>query len=92
VAHRELMPETIHDTTHDTTQYANNRCELSREPTRVRERVMRRSDVSEFKGVEQAPRFLGAHAAVCNLFNAGRHLVAAFKNSYDRCFPFDNND
>jgi putative transposase len=32
VAHRELIPETIHDTS----QYANNRCELSHEPTRVR--------------------------------------------------------
>ena len=38
VAHRELMPETIHDTT----QYANNRAELSHQPTRVRERGMRR--------------------------------------------------
>jgi putative transposase len=32
VAHRELIPETIHDTS----QNANNRCELSHEPTRVR--------------------------------------------------------
>ena len=32
VAHRELIPEAIHDTS----QYANNRCELSHEPTRVR--------------------------------------------------------
>ena len=38
VAHRELIPETIHDTS----QYANNRCELSHEPTRVRERGMRK--------------------------------------------------
>jgi putative transposase len=35
VAHRELIPETIHDTS----QYANNRAELSHEPTRVRERA-----------------------------------------------------
>jgi len=34
VAHRALMPETIHDTT----QYANNRAELSHQPTRDRER------------------------------------------------------
>ncbi len=54
VAHRELIPETIHDTT----QYANNRCELSHEPTRVRERDMRK-----FKSMHQAQRFLGAHAA-----------------------------
>lgn len=32
VAHRDLMPETIHDNA----QYANNRAELSHQPTRVR--------------------------------------------------------
>ena len=68
VAHRELIPDTIHDTS----QYANNRAELSHQPTRVRERGMRR-----FKSVEQAQRFLSAHAAVYNLFNLGRHLVCA---------------
>jgi putative transposase len=30
-----------------------------------------------FKSVVQAPRFVGVHAAVSNLFNLGRHLVAA---------------
>jgi len=68
VAHRELMPEAIHDTT----QYANNRAELSHQPTRVRERGMRC-----FKSTRQAQRFLGVHAAVYNLFNLGRHLVSA---------------
>ena len=34
VTHRELIPDTIHDTS----QYANNRAELSHQPTRVRER------------------------------------------------------
>ena len=34
VAHRELVPEVIHATR----QYANNRAELSHQPTRVRER------------------------------------------------------
>ena len=32
VARRELMPATIHDTDH----YANNRAELSHQPTRAR--------------------------------------------------------
>jgi putative transposase len=73
VAHRELIPEAIHDTS----QYANNRAEQSHESTRVRERVMRWSDISGFKSVRQAQRFLGAHAAVSNLFNLGRHLVRA---------------
>jgi putative transposase len=68
VAHRELMP----DVTHDNSQYANNRAEQSHEPTRVRERVMRK-----FKSTGQAQRFLGVHAAVSNLFNLGRHLVRA---------------
>ena len=68
VAHRELIPETIHDRS----QYANNRAELSHQPTRARERVMRR-----FKSMQQAQRFLTVHAAVYNLFNLGRHLVSA---------------
>ena len=68
VAYRELIPETIHDTS----QYANNRAELSHQQTRDRERGMRR-----FKSSRQAQRFLGVHAAVYNLFNLGRHLVAA---------------
>jgi len=68
VAHRELIPVSLHDTS----QYANNRAELSHQPTRVRERGMRR-----FKSTLHAQRFLSAHAAVYNLFNLGRHLVSA---------------
>lgn len=68
VAHRELMPDAIHDTS----QYANNRAELSHQPTRVRERGMR-----QFKSTHQAQRFLSTHAAICNLFNLGRHLMSA---------------
>ena len=68
VAHRELIPETIHSTQ----QYENNRAERSHEATRVRERGMRR-----FKSMKQAQRFVATHAAVSNLFNLGRHLVSA---------------
>jgi len=68
VAHRELIPDTIHSNK----QYENNRAEQSHESTRVRERGMRK-----FRSVRQAQRFLGAHAAVSNLFNLGRHLVKA---------------
>ena len=68
VAHRELIPEVIHSTK----QYDNNRAEQSHESTRVRERGMRR-----FKSTKQAQQFLGAHAAVSNLFNPGRHLIGA---------------
>jgi putative transposase len=68
VAHRELIPDAIHDTS----QYANNRVEQSHELTRVRERGMR-----TFKTMNQAQRFVTVHAAVYNLFNLGRHLVSA---------------
>ena len=79
VAHRELIPEVIHSTE----QYENNRAEQSHEVTRVRERGMRK-----FKSVRQAQRFLGAHAAVSNLFNLGRHLVRAehYRNLRIRAF------
>ncbi len=73
VAHRELMPDVIHSTD----QYENNRAEQSHEATRVRERGMRGAASRRFKSVGQAQRFLGAHAAVSNLFNLGRHLVRA---------------
>ena len=68
VAHREIIPDSIHVTD----QYANNRAEQSHEATRFRERGMRR-----FKSMAQAQRFVTAHAAVSNLFNLGRHLVSA---------------
>ena len=79
VAHRELIPDTIHDTS----QYANNRAELSHQPTRVRERVMRR-----FKSMQQAQRFLTVHAAVYNLLNLGRHLVSAKNYRFFRLRAF----
>ncbi|MFT4520170.1 MAG: putative transposase, partial [Halioglobus sp.] len=68
VAHRELIPESVHSTK----QYENNRAEQSHEATSVRGRGMRK-----FKSVGHAQKFLGAHAAVSNLFNLGRHLLRA---------------
>jgi putative transposase len=68
VAHRELLPGAIHVTD----QYANNRAEQSHESTRVGERGMRK-----FKSLGHAQQFLGAHAAVSNLFNLVRNLVKA---------------
>jgi putative transposase len=67
VAHRSLTPESKHNTE----QYANNRAELSHQPTRVCERGMRR-----FKSIKQAQRFLESHAAVYNLFNLHRHSLS----------------
>lgn len=67
-AHREVMPSV----THSTEQYENNRAEVSHEPTRQRERQMRR-----FKSAGQAQRFLTVYGVVGNLFRLGRHLTRA---------------
>ena len=60
----------ICDVAHTTERYANNRMEASHQPTRQRERQMRR-----FKSVRQAQRFLSLHGVVHNLFRLGRHLI-----------------
>ncbi len=65
-AHRTVMPSVIHDTT----RYANNRAEVSHQPTRQRERQMRR-----FKSAGQAQRLLSVHGVIQNLFRTGRHLL-----------------
>ena len=67
-AHREVMPSV----THSTKQYENNRAEVSHEPTRQRERQMRR-----FKSAGQAQRFLTVHGEIGNLFRLGRHVIRA---------------
>ncbi len=65
-AHRLVMPSV----THSTEQYENNRAEVSHQPTRQRERQMRR-----FKSARHAQRFLSVHGLVLNLFRVGRHLL-----------------
>jgi putative transposase len=79
VAHREVIPEVEHNME----QYANNRAERSHQPTRVRERGMRR-----FKSTRQAQNFLGVHSVVYTLFNLGRHLVNAshYRNLRESAF------
>ena len=63
---RTLLPSA----SHDTRRYANNRAEVSHQPTRQRERQMRR-----FKSPGQAQRFLSVHGVIQNLFRVGRHLL-----------------
>ncbi len=65
-AHRTIMPSVPHDTA----RYANNRAEVSHQPTRQRERQMR-----QFKSAAQAQRFLSVHGVIQNLFRVGRHLL-----------------
>ncbi len=67
-ARHTVMPSVVHCTD----QYANNRAEVSHQPTRQRERQMRR-----FKSAAQTQRFLSVHGPVQNLFRMGRHLLRA---------------
>ena len=67
-AHRTVMPSVAHSTR----QYENNRAEASYQPTRQRERQMRR-----FTSAAHAQRFLSVHGVVLNLFRLGRHLLRA---------------
>ena len=60
------MPSVIHSTR----QYENNRAEVSHQPTRQRERQMRR-----FKSAAHVQRFVFVHGLVQNLFRVGRHLL-----------------
>jgi putative transposase len=53
-------------------KYQNNRVENSYQPTRLRERVMRR-----FKSSGQAQRFLAAFGIITSHFRVGRHLYRA---------------
>jgi len=67
-AKREVMPSVPHYQD----RYANNRAEVSHQPTREQERPMRR-----FKSLGQTQRFLSVHGTVNNLFRLGRHLLRA---------------
>ena len=58
--------------THYTRQSANNRPEGSHQPTRQRERHMRR-----FKSLRHVQRFLSVHGPINNLLRIGRRLMKA---------------
>jgi len=67
-AHRELLPSV----THRRSKYLNNRAENSHQPTRIRERVMKR-----FASPGQAQRFLFAFSHIRGYFRPRRHLISA---------------
>lgn len=67
-AHRKMMP-TVEHRNH---VYANNRAEVSHQPTRQREYHMR-----GFPSSTQAQRFLTLQGLTNNLFRLGRHLMQA---------------
>jgi putative transposase len=67
-AKREVMP----GVEHRQHKGLNNRAENSHQPTRQRERIMKR-----FKSAGQAQRFLSVHDQVANLFRRSTHSKAA---------------
>ena len=67
-APRAVMPAVAHRTDRD----ENNRAEVSHQPTRQRERHMRR-----VTSPGHAQRFVSVHGLVRHLFRVGRHLVRA---------------
>jgi len=68
VAHRELLPSV----THRRSKYLNNRAENSHQPTRIRERAMKR-----FTSLRHAQRFLSAFSDISAHFRPRRHLLSA---------------
>ena len=64
----EVMPSVEHFQQ----KYQNNRAENSHQPTRLRERLMRR-----FKSAGHAQRFLSAFGIITSHFRVGRHLYGA---------------
>ena len=79
VAQRDVMP----CVTHDTTQYANNRAEVSHQPTRHQERQMR-----GFASPAHAQRFLHVHGVIQHLFRVGRHLLRSVPHRMLRARSF----
>ena len=67
-AKAELLPSVEHLEQ----KYQNNRAENSHQPTRLREKVMRR-----FKSAGHAQRFLSAFGIITSHFRVGRHLYSA---------------
>ena len=61
----------------------NNQAENSHQPTRRRERQMKR-----FKSAGQAQRFLSAHGGINNLFHLRRDHVPADQYRSCRFYPF----
>lgn len=79
-ARKELIPGVEHRQHKE----LNNRAELSHQPTRQRERQMRR-----FKSPGHAQRVLAAHGRINNLFRPRRHRMTARDYRATRARAFD---
>ena len=78
-AKKDLMP----GVEHRRHKGLNNRAENSHQPTRRRERQMKR-----FKSPGQAQRFLSAHAPINNLFHLRRDQLTADQHRTARAQTF----
>jgi putative transposase len=78
-AKREILP----GVEHRQSRYLNNRCEVSHQPTRRRERHMRR-----FKSAGLAQQLLATHTPIHNHFQLRRHRLSAseYRAARDRAF------
>jgi putative transposase len=78
-AKREILPSVEHRQS----RYLNNRCEVSHQPTRQRERHMR-----QFKAVRHVQRFLAMHSSIHSHFQLSRHRLSAteYRTVRDRAF------
>jgi putative transposase len=66
------LPRVLPNVRHQRGHWHNNRAENSHQPTRERERRMRR-----FKSPEQAQQFLSVHSAIASHFRPRRHRLTA---------------
>jgi len=83
-AKRMILPDVIHRQN----RYLNNRAENSHQPTRTRERQMKR-----FQSPEHAQRFLSVFESINALFRMHRHLLSAtrYRQLLKQAFRLWNN-
>jgi putative transposase len=70
---------------HRQSRYLNNRCEVSHQPVRRRERHMRR-----FQSARQAQHFLATHSPIHNHYQLHRHRLCASESRAARDRAFDS--
>jgi len=79
VAHRDMLPSVEHRRS----TYLNNRAENAHQPTRQKERAMKR-----FTSLGHAQRFLSSFSGISPHFRPRRHRLAArqYRQEMTRCF------
>jgi hypothetical protein len=80
---RSLNRELLSSVTHRRSEYLNNQVENSHQPTRIRERVMKR-----FGSPGQAQWFLFAFGSIRQHFRPRRHLISASQWRHETTIRF----